>query len=379
MSRMHRNKGFTLVELLVVIGIIALLISILLPALNRAREAANAIKCASNLRQIGQGIVQYTSDYNGALPASYTYVGMHLAGNVFTLDPNATEDPNAGSQYGYIHWSSLLLADRTPNRFSNTTITVDGTSNPAISTHTNPGIYGSLQGWDVFQCPSLEGGGLPPTNPAPSMLLSGQTPDQTDYVDYQAPRLAYTLNEILCPRNKFVVNINGSTNDEVEHYVRAGSVHNAGATILATEFTDNYSLVTLTGDLNKSALVVKSHQPVHGFINAVGLGSTDGSSFDMMTYDQSALVLRIAPGQALTAIHKNLNPGDLATSRLDWVGRNHGGPHKVDANGWDTRTTNFLYLDGHVETKHIQETLSPIWEWGDQLYSLYPQTRVRVQ
>ena len=72
MDATHRlgrsRRGFTLVELLVVVGIIALLSSILLPSLNKAREASRSVKCMSNLRQLSQATLMFVNDHKGKMP-----------------------------------------------------------------------------------------------------------------------------------------------------------------------------------------------------------------------------------------------------------------------------------------------------------------------
>lgn len=104
----HRRKGFTLIEILIVIAIIAILVGILLPALGNARKVAQKTKCMSNMRQITMASIVYAQNYKDQIwPAAYWA----------DLDGDATTLPfTPGLLFDYVNYADFVVECPTNKR-----------------------------------------------------------------------------------------------------------------------------------------------------------------------------------------------------------------------------------------------------------------------
>ncbi len=307
-------NAFTLIELLVVISIIALLISLLLPALGKARDAAKATACATNQRSVSQAAAVYLADHEGYYPASYLY----LPRGATTVNP---AQQVASPMGGYIHWSHRLLEGGAA--------------------------------FESFTCPIMEFGGAPATNAR--SYLPGQVGDPRSLggvVDQQVPFVAFGANHALMPRNKFGAAALGARKDR---FVNDAEVTRPGGTILAAEFSSNWKAIAIGAP---GSLISKSHRPITPFIS---LSSSDpysvGPNVKTFVYPAKNMLKDRAFVQDAIGLIE-----DDVTS-LNAVGRHHDGG---DALGG---AANFVYADGHVERKTVAQTLTDR-EWGDRFYTI---------
>ena len=110
---MKRSKGFTLIELLVVVAIIALLVSILMPALGKARELARQVVCAQNLSGLGKAFALYVNDYDEAYPRPWS---ADNAAEPWSFGGNGTATMyGGGTRYVNVPWETNCTAEPGDN------------------------------------------------------------------------------------------------------------------------------------------------------------------------------------------------------------------------------------------------------------------------
>lgn len=324
-------RAFTLIEILVVVGILALLMAILLPSLANARNEAKAVGCATNLNHVGKAVSLYLTRFR-VFPVSYAYTD--AKGN-WDFQSQPVQPTN-----GYMHWSYMLYDEGK----------VDD---------------------KAFQCPNYDNGGAPRTNPgnegsdweSGQVDENGQTSPNT-LEDHQARRMSYTANAAIIPRNKFRRDMVEGGGQRTNKLVNESSVKGTGKVVLATEFNNSWQAI---GVQSQGGILSKSHRPINPFYSVASgyneyAASATASTFVYDPETGNPGTYGLLPKSEVVGV-----PGLIEGARggeLNAVGRHHPGGDKEYGG-----TANFLYCDGHVERKTVMETMKRR-DWGEKYYSL---------
>jgi prepilin-type N-terminal cleavage/methylation domain-containing protein/prepilin-type processing-associated H-X9-DG protein len=184
----HIDRAFTLVELLVVIGIIAVLVGILLPVLAGARRQANAVKCATQLREIGNAFVMYAMENRGYFPPSQIQPNPAVRYNIDGVDY-----PPPGGAFG-AYWFNFLAKYVTKSKMGEAA----GTNTSDLS-QARKTVFWGCPSWDTYRR-AASADGLHPTQigfgmtywPTPTFASPAQTDypavDQTSFIIGWHPR-----------------------------------------------------------------------------------------------------------------------------------------------------------------------------------------------
>ncbi len=264
-STRSRRVGFTLVELLVVIGIIALLISILLPVLNKAKQRANAVKCQSNLKTLMMGFIMFSNDHNGYLPGSENDYAQDLEWKRCWLKgpkgmpapggtPPITNAPTEGTVYKYLKNSQVY---RCPSNDSGGTVGAGG---------------GTNERFDYCSFKSFAGAKITKIKNMSRFRGSGANPATTDRL--------FNTTPVICQEDPAYLNASnmdsGHSNfDPLDH------VHNGGSYYASVDGSVSFVVEPIVAHGTACASLWESIPPserkADGSLNWTSIGDSGGS------------------------------------------------------------------------------------------------------